>query len=61
LKVWALLALFFAMHVAFYTFFLHYVQRWPGFWYLLTMPIEVMIVAALVYKCLHVLPPKVKL
>jgi cell division protein FtsW (lipid II flippase) len=60
-KVWVLLALFLVVHVVFYTLFLQYAQQWPGFWFLLTMPIEVMFVTVLVYKCIRVLPPKVKL
>jgi hypothetical protein len=60
-KVWVLLALLFAGHVGLYVLILHRVQQLSAFWYFLTMPFEVMLIAAVIYKCIHVLPPKVNL
>lgn len=57
-KVWLILALFMALHVGCYVVILHRVHDWPAFWYVLTAPIEVMLAAAIIYKCLKVRPPK---
>ncbi len=60
-KLWLLLAFAFLVHIVAYAAFLSHVQEWPALWYLLTMPVEVMVFAAIIYKCLKVLPAKVKL
>jgi hypothetical protein len=61
LKIWFLLIVFLAAHFACYVLFLEYVREWPAFWYLLTMPIEVMIFAAITHKFADVLPKKITL
>jgi hypothetical protein len=49
------------VHIAGYIVLLNHVREWPAFSYLLTMPIEIMLIAAIVKVFLNVLPPKVKL
>ncbi len=60
-KVWPLLGILFLIHVGVYVVFLRHVQDWSTLWYLLTTPIEVMIIATIVKICLDVLPPRVKM
>lgn len=60
-RIWLLIALLLAIHTAGYTVLLRHVQEWPAFSYLMTMPIEVIVIAAIIYKCLKVLPPKVRM
>jgi hypothetical protein len=58
LKVWLLLSLLFAVHIVAFVTLLHYIREWPAFWYVLIMPVEVMIIAGIIYGCLKVLSSK---
>ena len=60
-KIWLLMLAFLTAHIGSYVLFLRRVHEWPAFWYLLAMPIEVMIFAAITHKFAHVLPTKVRL
>ena len=54
-KLWLLISMLLAVHIAGYIAFWPYVERLPTFLYVLTMPVEVMVIATIVYKCLKIL------
>ena len=57
-KLWFLLALLLVFHAMGYGFLLVRVGPWPALWYPLTMPIEVVVFAAIAKMWLNVLPRK---
>lgn len=59
-KVWLLLAVFLSVHSLCYVVLLRNVSDWPGYSYLITCPIEVMLFAMIAKVALNVLPPNVK-
>jgi len=60
-KVWLFLAVFMVIHSGGYVILLRQGADWSGLWYVLTMPIEVMIVIAAIKICLNVMPRKARL
>jgi len=60
-KVWLLLAFLLTVHCLCYVEILRHLSNWPAFWYVLTMPVEVIAVAAAMKICLNVLPRQVRL
>jgi hypothetical protein len=59
-KVWLFLLFFLAIHCGAYAVLLLHVDELPSFWYVLTMPVEVMLVLVGTKICLNVLPPKTR-
>ena len=60
-NLWRLLFLLFVGHAAFYAVIFRELGQLPTLWYLLTMPLEVMLIATIVYLCLKIPPPRVKM
>jgi len=60
-KLWTLLASLLLAHVAFHAVILERFPQFPAILFLLTVPVEVMLVAAIVKACLDVMPNQVKL
>ena len=60
-KLWALLVLLLIVHIALYTIIFEHLPQFPTILFLFTVPVEIMLVAAIVKLCLNVMPGKVKL
>jgi hypothetical protein len=60
-KIWLVLALLMAIHIVAYTLVLRHVEDLPGAWYLLSGPLELMAMVAIVHAWTKVLPRKVDL
>jgi drug/metabolite transporter (DMT)-like permease len=58
-RLWLLLATLFTVHVAGYAVFLKRLQQFPDIVFLLTVPIEIVLIAAIVKVCLGVTPKHV--
>jgi len=54
--IWRLLFAFIAIHIVAYVVLLHYVPNWPAFWFIVTVPAEVMLFIFVAHAWLHVLP-----
>lgn len=61
LKLWILMLFLLGMHTVGYVVLLRHVPQWPTYLYLLTIPLEIMFVAATVKACLNILPPNMDL
>jgi hypothetical protein len=60
-KIWKLLALIFLVHIFGYSVLLRRVPEFPDALFLLTVPLEVMLIALIVKLCLDIMPKRVKL
>ncbi len=60
-SIWLFLALLLIIHIFGYSLLLRHTQALPGILYLFTIPIEIMVFAAIIKKCLNVMPGKIKL
>ena len=60
-RLWALLVLLLIVHIALYTITFERLPQFPTILFLFTVPVEIMLVAAIVKLCLNVMPGKVKL
>src|ERR1700733_10721729 len=60
-KLWALLILFLIAHIVLYAITFEHLPQFPTILFLFTVPVEIMLVAAIVKLCLNVMPGKVKL
>jgi hypothetical protein len=59
-RLWFLLAALFAVHVAGFALLLTHLQKFPDISFLIAIPIEVVLIAAIVKLCLGVMPKHVK-
>jgi hypothetical protein len=60
-KLWALLILFLVVHIVVYTITFASLRQFPTILFLFAVPIEIMVVAAVVKLCLNLMPGRVKL
>ncbi len=44
------------VHVALYVFVLTHLDRWPSIWYVVTMPVEAMLIFLTFKKLLNIMP-----
>jgi hypothetical protein len=54
------LILVLSAHITLYVAFLTHVENWPALNYVLTMPIEVMVIMSVIKVCLNVFPRNLK-
>ena len=55
-KLWVAMLSTLIVHVSLYVSVLTYLDRWPAIWYVVTMPLEAMLIFLIFKKVLNIMP-----